>query len=235
MMDITQTRRRNALQLIHDHGISKAELSRRLDKSPQHINQLLRDRDPKNIGHKMARAIESAFDKPTGWLDRTDDDAGQLQPIDSSPAGLFQYAIASAAAYIASRKTYLAAHTQAVRAIEDDFRQRLELLGVELLPPAGRFDFMISAGLSTRSLNLKIALPGQDKFLIPHADEAPDFIVVALMTDDIRYAVLTSDEYLSAGEMMDCSKLSHSNGEYVLTIGTNVLTLNNAAMLAKLL
>ena len=233
-MDITQTRRRNALQLIHDHGISKAELSRRLDKSPQHINQLLRDRDPKNIGHKMARAIESAFDKPTGWLDRTDDD-GQPIPIDSTPAGLFQYAITSATAYIASRKTYLAAHTQAVRAIEDDFRQRLELLGVELLPPAGRFDFMVSAGLNARSLNLKIALPGQDKFLIPHSDEAPDFIVVALMTDEIRYAVLSRDEYLSAGEMMDCSKLSRSDGEYSLKIGTNVLTLNNATMMAKLL
>ncbi|MBU9549919.1 helix-turn-helix domain-containing protein [Burkholderia multivorans] len=68
MKTIAQIRLDNVLRLVENRNMTKADLARRIGISPQQVYQLLSYK--RNIGAKLARKIESAFDKEPGWLDQ---------------------------------------------------------------------------------------------------------------------------------------------------------------------
>lgn len=65
----------NLLFLIREHGGQK-ELAERIQKSPGQVSQWATRApnsatgQPRTIGHKSARQIESALALPTGWMDQ---------------------------------------------------------------------------------------------------------------------------------------------------------------------
>lgn len=61
-------RRRNARSLSEVAG-SSAEFARRIEMSDSHVSQLIGENPTKNIGNKIARRMEAAFDKQEGWMD----------------------------------------------------------------------------------------------------------------------------------------------------------------------
>jgi phage repressor protein C with HTH and peptisase S24 domain len=70
MKTIDQIRRENALALIEANGLTHVAFAQRVDMSAQQAHQILSSRQIRNIGPQMARRIESAFNKATGWLDQ---------------------------------------------------------------------------------------------------------------------------------------------------------------------
>jgi transcriptional regulator with XRE-family HTH domain len=60
--------RANARMLMETAG-SSAAFGERVGLSNSQVSQLLGRNPIRNIGFKLARRIEEAFDKPTGWLD----------------------------------------------------------------------------------------------------------------------------------------------------------------------
>ncbi len=67
-MDTNEIRRRNAHYLSETVGGITA-FADKLDKSQPQISHLIGDKPIKNIGAKIARQIEAAFNKGHGWLD----------------------------------------------------------------------------------------------------------------------------------------------------------------------
>lgn len=67
-MDTNEIRRKNAHYLSELTGGITA-FAEKLDKSQPQISHLIGDKPVKNIGAKIARQIEAAFNKPHGWLD----------------------------------------------------------------------------------------------------------------------------------------------------------------------
>jgi SOS-response transcriptional repressor LexA len=69
-MDVYEVRHRNVRHLIAlagDGGLTK--LADRLGKSQGQVSHFGGENPIKNIGPKIAREIEAAFDRPRGWLD----------------------------------------------------------------------------------------------------------------------------------------------------------------------
>lgn len=66
--DITNIRRENARMLAKEVG-GPAEFGRRVAMADSQITHLIGAKKTKNIGSIIARRIEKAFGKPTGWLD----------------------------------------------------------------------------------------------------------------------------------------------------------------------
>lgn len=73
MQTISQIRYAKARQLIDDCGTQRvfAEI---IGKSQSQVGQFAGENPVKNIGNKIAREIEQAFNKPEGWLDTADAD-----------------------------------------------------------------------------------------------------------------------------------------------------------------
>jgi hypothetical protein len=67
--DIT---RANARQLAEQVG-SFARFAERVGMAEAQVSQILGRNPIRNIGSKLGRKIEAAFDKPVGWLDRPQD------------------------------------------------------------------------------------------------------------------------------------------------------------------
>jgi len=67
-MDIKEIRRKNMRALSEQIGGIPA-MAEKLDKDQNQIRHLIGNNPSRGIGHKIARELEAAFSKPTGWLD----------------------------------------------------------------------------------------------------------------------------------------------------------------------
>lgn len=68
-MDIKDIRRDNARWLLAEDPEGKTGFMSKTGKDDSHVSQLLGKNPIKNIGHKIAREIETGYEKPKGWLD----------------------------------------------------------------------------------------------------------------------------------------------------------------------
>jgi len=68
VMDIKQIRLKNTRYLAQSVGGIVA-LANKLGKSHQQVSHWIGCNPVKNIGHKIAKEIEAAFNKPSNWLD----------------------------------------------------------------------------------------------------------------------------------------------------------------------
>lgn len=181
--------------------MTKAELARQLGKWPQQLNEVLRDKNPKNIGDKFARQIEDVLGAEKYWLDKEDDDI-QLQEMDTSVEGVYLRAIQAAIEFTKARKNWMDSRTMAIRSVEDFFKCWLSDAQLELLPPIGRFDYSLSSHTAGQlSVNLFIPMPGFSTWNIPpFEDERPDFLVVALPprsgASGVGFYVVSKPDYL---------------------------------------
>lgn len=77
MRPLPDIRRDRLRQLIDEQaGGNASEFGRRIDKDRRQMNAWLRDPSKpgaKNLSHKLAREIEAACLKPSGWLDTCDE------------------------------------------------------------------------------------------------------------------------------------------------------------------
>lgn len=71
-MDVRDIRRRNLAALVTKHGGNKA-LADATGTDPAYISQLLSPRIKANLGHELARRIESRLQLPAGWMDQPHD------------------------------------------------------------------------------------------------------------------------------------------------------------------
>lgn len=175
-------RRRNALALLKRENISKSELARRLDKSPQHIGVYLRENSQRNIGHSFARQIEKAFGLETGWLDRNQDHS---EPDSAMPAGNAVEAIQKAnevsTAYIEARKQWLNARPQAVYMVRSELRKRLIEHSVDIVSEADDEFIVLCAGQPVR-IDLFIPIIGFDvyRYRSSASMELPDYLAISI-------------------------------------------------------
>jgi hypothetical protein len=89
-MNSSQIRHKNFHTLFQDFIARHPELPRRgmlklfaehLELSDRYLSHIKCQR--KNIGHKLARAIETRLELPHGWLDREHDSAARM-PVDDT-------------------------------------------------------------------------------------------------------------------------------------------------------
>ena len=84
MKSIHDTRRDNLRELIADRfGGSQTKFAKEVGlQQPSFVSRLLTDREPtrKNIGHRLARRIESALALSPNWLDDPDADLNERGP-----------------------------------------------------------------------------------------------------------------------------------------------------------
>lgn len=79
------------IRLINLHKLLKesktaASLAYAANTSPAYISQILSKKAKGSVGHKLARKLESAAGKPTGWLDiMHDDEAKPALPVKQLP------------------------------------------------------------------------------------------------------------------------------------------------------
>lgn len=88
-MDINEIRRKNAHYLSESVGGITA-FADKLDKSQPQISHLIGDKPIKNIGPKIARQIEKAFNKAHGWLDHPHPElwGGEVTGFHDRPANI---------------------------------------------------------------------------------------------------------------------------------------------------
>ncbi|WIO73999.1 helix-turn-helix transcriptional regulator [Porticoccaceae bacterium LTM1] len=75
-MTIQSIRYQNLKILLADAANSQAELARRAGTHPAYISQILNGTPlpsgkPRSVGDRLARSLETAFDKQHGWMDET--------------------------------------------------------------------------------------------------------------------------------------------------------------------
>lgn len=73
-MDVYAIRLKNLTALQAEQGLSRKDLAARLGMETGQLNHLFMDPETdghRNIGIKMARRIEDAFEKSRGWLDQS--------------------------------------------------------------------------------------------------------------------------------------------------------------------
>ncbi len=100
IMDITEIRRKNARHLSTAIGGINS-FAEKTGKSQSQISSLIGKSPIKNIGNKIACEIETAFNKPKGWLDNvhpelygeTDDNHEELTGAANDTEGLTNEAI----------------------------------------------------------------------------------------------------------------------------------------------
>lgn len=80
--DIYEIRLENARSLMRAEKLGPTAMGGRLDKSPNLISRMMGKNPTKTIGSRIARDIETAFNKPKGWMD-------QKHYEDSSTRGTF--------------------------------------------------------------------------------------------------------------------------------------------------
>ena len=78
MMNIYEIRYKNARYLADLAGGINA-VAEKMDKAQPQISHLLADKPIKNIGSKIARQFEMAFNKPKDWLDHSHPDLWGLE------------------------------------------------------------------------------------------------------------------------------------------------------------
>jgi len=86
-MDISEIRQRNAKYLAQKIGGINA-FSEKLGKSQPQISHIIGERPTKNIGNKIAREIEQAFNLEKDWLDHVHDELWEkpnVIPLQSKP------------------------------------------------------------------------------------------------------------------------------------------------------
>jgi SOS-response transcriptional repressor LexA len=91
-MDIKQIRLRNLRMLIVEAG-TIANLARLSSTAPAYLSQILNSLPtstgrPRSVGDKLARKLESAMDKPYGWMDQGSHDASEST---SAPGDMVRY------------------------------------------------------------------------------------------------------------------------------------------------
>lgn len=80
-VNVREIRRQRLLELLAEHGGSKAELARAIGKAPAQVSQWVNQW--RTIAEDTAREIERKTGKPPGWLDAplAGLPAGEAQPI----------------------------------------------------------------------------------------------------------------------------------------------------------
>ncbi|WP_169516162.1 hypothetical protein [Halomonas halocynthiae] len=68
MKEIAQIRLENARTLAEQAG-GTTQFAARVDREPTQMSRIMGANPTKNIGSRMARHIESCFNKPSGWMD----------------------------------------------------------------------------------------------------------------------------------------------------------------------
>ena len=180
-MDVRDLRRRNALALLKREKCSKSELARRLDKSPQHVGQYLRESSQRNIGHAFAREIEKSFGLETGWLDRNHDHSEPMDtPTTGNPVEAIQKANRVSQAYIDARRQWLNARPQAVYLVRSELRKRLMACGIDILSETDDEFSVMRSGLPVR-IDLFIPLVGFDvyRYRGTASMELPDYLALS--------------------------------------------------------
>lgn len=74
-MDIKQTRYHNARYLLKNEALGVNDFAEKIGRSQSQTSAYVGENPTKNIGDKIARVIEAAFNKPYGWLDSINDEA----------------------------------------------------------------------------------------------------------------------------------------------------------------
>ncbi|MCW7556461.1 helix-turn-helix domain-containing protein [Endozoicomonas gorgoniicola] len=195
-MDIRQIRRTNALQLIKEKGITKAKFARTLGKSPQQINELLKEKNPKNIGHKIARQIEESFGLPEQWLDQKQNQDESFTAF-STVLDSYRQAERLAATYTQAQRDWLKGRKHVTRQIEDELESRLLENGLQLLD-SGNSEFRVATpSKSLVTISLFIPMPGFTGWLCPPITPMqPDFLAIALIGDYcLDFAFIPREEY----------------------------------------
>jgi len=92
-MDIKQIRLRNLRMLVREAG-TIANLARLSSTAPAYLSQILNSLPtstgrPRSVGDKLARKLESAMDKPYGWMDQANqarsEASGSAQQVNYVP------------------------------------------------------------------------------------------------------------------------------------------------------
>ena len=78
MKTVTDIRHENLTYLLNNDVSSIQEMSEKVGKSHSYVSQL--KIKAKNIGDKIAREFEVAFDKPHGWMDADHTKDSDLPP-----------------------------------------------------------------------------------------------------------------------------------------------------------
>lgn len=68
-MDSKQIRYKNARYLLKNEALGITDFSEKIGRSQSQTSAYISENPTKNIGDKIARIIEDAFDMPYGWLD----------------------------------------------------------------------------------------------------------------------------------------------------------------------
>jgi phage repressor protein C with HTH and peptisase S24 domain len=68
-MTIKEIRLHNLQRLIEHSGLSKTVFAVKVNTSPAYISQMLSSKTRRSMGDQLARSIEFAFRKETGWMD----------------------------------------------------------------------------------------------------------------------------------------------------------------------
>ena len=202
-MDVKQIRRTNALKLLKEKGINRSEFARRIGKTPQQVSVYLRDNPTRNIGHQVARDIENAFGLASGALDRDPHGDGSFAP--PPPGNIVtqvRYASQCAKRYADAQTAWLQARRDTVRAIEDNFTERLQAAGLQITDVAAGFDFIVSnVRHQSRTISLFLPLPGFERWNPPLTESArPDILAIALLSDlSLDYAIIPGDRLPDGG------------------------------------
>jgi len=88
-MDIRAIRHHNLTRLVREAGGQK-RLAERAGVSAAYVSQVLSCKVNRNVGHSMARRLESGMNKPYGWMDvlpEADAGAGMLREVDAIAGG----------------------------------------------------------------------------------------------------------------------------------------------------
>lgn len=102
-MDIKQVRYKNARYLLKNQALGVTNFADKIGRSQSQTSAYIAERPTKNIGDKMARLIENAFDMPYGWLDERHKETelynsvGEVKSVSANPFDeeLFQQSITS--------------------------------------------------------------------------------------------------------------------------------------------
>lgn len=69
-MDIREIRYKNARSLINEEG-GLTEFGKKIGKAQSQVSSFAGSNPSKGIGNQIARQIEKAFNKPSGWMDKS--------------------------------------------------------------------------------------------------------------------------------------------------------------------
>lgn len=89
-MDIYEIRRENSEWLAKHEAGNQAIFAKKIDRSDSYVSRIIGKKADKNIGYKLARHIETSFEKPELWLDQQSD---ETEVREESPAYADSYTV----------------------------------------------------------------------------------------------------------------------------------------------